>query len=77
MLTTLNESSIQIIETQTQRIKTMAGLVCTQCECPTDENEHDDAGLCLDCQLRLEELQAHQEDDDENYWSQSDEHRTY
>jgi len=55
----------------------MAGLVCTQCECPTDENEHDDAGLCLDCQLRLEELQAHQEDDDENYWSQSDEHRTY
>ena len=74
MLTTLTESSIQIIETQTQRIKTMAGLVCTQCECPTDENEHDDAGLCLDCQLRLEELQ---ENEGPSYYEETDEHRTH
>ena len=52
----------------------MAGLVCTQCECPTDENEHDDAGLCLDCQLRLEELQ---ENEGPSYYEETDEHRTH
>ena len=84
MLTTLNESSIQIIETQTQRIKTMAGLVCTQCESSTDEGAYP---LCEDCQTRLEALleelsdkiaeEAAEEDEGPSYYEETDEHRTY
>ena len=84
MLTALTESSIQIIETQTQRIKTMAGLVCTQCECPTDEGAYP---LCEDCQTRLEALleelsdkiaaEEAAEDEGPSYYEETDEHRTY
>ena len=46
----------------------MAGLRCEQCEDFTSEEEIDDEGYCLDCQLREEER---------SFYTETDEHRTY